>query len=74
MSKLELIDVTCAYNEDPVVKDISALQTHPGEDLALIGPNGDWKKYAYCGDGALAAPTGWESNSYQSGSMANLCA
>jgi len=39
MTKLELVDITCAYNRNPVVSNIS-LQAHPGEVLALIGPNG----------------------------------
>lgn len=38
-STLELVNVTCAYNREPVVRHIS-LQAHPGEVLALIGPNG----------------------------------
>lgn len=55
MSKLELIDVTCAYNEDPVVKDI-CLQTHPGEVLALIGPNGVGKSTLLLAMGRLLRP------------------
>jgi iron complex transport system ATP-binding protein len=39
MKKLETRDLTCAYNGHPVLEDL-CVQAHPGEVLALIGPNG----------------------------------
>lgn len=39
MSLLALCNITCAYNNLPVVSEIS-LEARPGEVLALIGPNG----------------------------------
>jgi len=39
MTSLELHDITCAYNSQPIISQIS-LHVHPGEVLALIGPNG----------------------------------
>lgn len=55
MTKLELINVTCAYNENPVVKNI-CLQAHPGEVLALIGPNGVGKSTLLLTMGRLMRP------------------
>jgi iron complex transport system ATP-binding protein len=42
MTTLEARDLTCAYNGQPVLSDLS-LAVHPGQVLALIGPNGAGK-------------------------------
>jgi iron complex transport system ATP-binding protein len=42
MTTLEARDLTCAYNGQPVLSDLS-LAVHAGQVLALIGPNGAGK-------------------------------
>jgi iron complex transport system ATP-binding protein len=42
MTTLEARDLTCAYNGQPVLSDLSLI-VHPGQVLALIGPNGAGK-------------------------------
>jgi iron complex transport system ATP-binding protein len=39
MKILEMQNLTCAYNGRPVLEDL-CLEAHPGQVLALIGPNG----------------------------------
>lgn len=39
MTSLELYDIACAYDSHPIFSQIS-FHAHPGEVLALIGPNG----------------------------------
>jgi iron complex transport system ATP-binding protein len=39
MKKLETLNLTCAYDGHPVLEDL-CMEAHPGEVLALIGPNG----------------------------------
>jgi iron complex transport system ATP-binding protein len=39
MKKLETQHLTCAYNGHPVLEDL-CMEAHPGQVLALIGPNG----------------------------------
>jgi len=39
MKTLEAQDLTCAYDDHPVLQDL-CMEAHPGEMLALIGPNG----------------------------------
>jgi iron complex transport system ATP-binding protein len=39
MKKLEMQNLTCAYNGQPVLEDL-CLEACPGQVLALIGPNG----------------------------------
>jgi len=39
MKKLETQHLTCAYDGHPVLEDL-CMEAHPGEVLALIGPNG----------------------------------
>lgn len=55
MTRLELVDVTCAYNENPVITNI-CLQAYPGEVLALIGPNGVGKSTLLRTMGRLMRP------------------
>jgi iron complex transport system ATP-binding protein len=42
MTTLEARDLTCAYNGEPVLSNLS-LAVYPGQVLALIGPNGAGK-------------------------------
>ncbi len=42
MTTLEVRDLRCAYDSQPVLDNL-CLATHPGEVLALIGPNGAGK-------------------------------
>jgi iron complex transport system ATP-binding protein len=39
MKTLQMLDLTCAYAERPILEDL-CLEARPGEVLALIGPNG----------------------------------
>ena len=39
MKTLQMVDLTCAYAEQPILEDL-CLDARPGEVLALIGPNG----------------------------------
>ncbi|MHC1785199.1 MAG: ABC transporter ATP-binding protein [Anaerolineaceae bacterium] len=55
MTKLELVNVTCAYNENPVINNI-CLQAYPGKILALIGPNGVGKSTLLRTMGRLMRP------------------
>ncbi len=55
MTILDLVNVTCAYNENPVIHNI-CLQAFPGKILALIGPNGVGKSTLLRTMGRLMRP------------------